>query len=262
MNIYVDPQQVTLFLFVLLRVSIILFMVPFFSALGIPVTVKALLCIGLAFCLYKIVPISAPISLLDSPLHLLLAVLGEVSLGLFWGLVVRLVLATFQLAGEFIGYQFGFSIANILDPQSGFQLSLLSQWFYLVAMLVFFAVNAHYIVIKALIKSLRQLPPGAFVINLTTFKGIRHLSLNMFVISLQMSAPVTAVLLFTQVAMGIIAKTVPQINILISSFPLTIFLGLLFLGLSMEVLGPHIGRIILDIHNFFNLVFVSYTTAW
>ncbi len=256
MNIYIETQQIMAFLFLLIRVSIVLFMVPFFSDLNIPPMVKGLLCIAFAFCLFQLVPSTVPGKVNQNIVSIGIAVLGEATLGIFWGLITRLVLAIFQIAGEFIGYHFGFSIANILDPQSGDQLSILSQWFYLTAMLVFFAVNAHYIVIEALVKSLKLLPPGTFVVNITTFNGVKVLSYKMFVIALQISAPVVAVLLFTQVAMGIIAKTVPQINILISSFPLTIFLGFLFLGLTIEVLGPHMGKIILSIQKYFDLVFV------
>ncbi len=244
------------FLFLLIRVSIVLFMVPFFSDLSIPPTVKGLLCIALTFCFFCLAPSSVPYYFAKDTISIAVATVGEITLGIFWGLVTRLVLAIFQIAGEFIGYHFGLSIANILDPQSGIQLSILSQWFYLVAMLVFFAVNADHIVINALIKSLSSIPPGSFVVNATTFNGIRHLSYRMFVVALQISAPVIAVLLFTQVAMGIIAKTVPQINILISSFPLTIFLGFLFLGLTIEVLGPHMGNVLLSIQKYFDLVFV------
>ncbi|HEC32522.1 MAG TPA: flagellar biosynthetic protein FliR [Deltaproteobacteria bacterium] len=256
MNIYIETQQMIAFLFLLIRVSIVLFMVPFFSDLTIPPVVKGLLCIAFTFCLFQLVPTSASAKVTHNLVSIVVAILGEVTLGIFWGLITRLVLAIFQISGEFIGYHFGFSIANILDPQSGVQLSILSQWFYLIAMLVFFAVNAHYIVINALVKSLTLLPPGSFIVNATTFNGVRLLSYKMFVIALQISAPVVAVLLFTQVAMGIIAKTVPQINILISSFPLTIFLGFLFLGLTIELLGPRMGKIILSIHKYFNLVFV------
>ncbi len=255
MNIYIEPQQMIAMLFLLIRVSIVLFMVPFFSDLNIPPIVKGLLCIALTFCFFQLVPTSVPETVTRDVLGIAIAIVGEATIGIFWGLVTRIVLAAFQIAGEFIGYQFGFAIANILDPQSGVQLSLLSQWFYLVALLVFFAVNAHYIVINALVKSIRLLPPGSFVVNAVTFNGIRYLSYQMFVIALQISAPVVAVLLFTQVAMGIIAKTVPQINILISSFPLTILLGFLFLGLTIEVLGPHMGKILLNIQKYFDLVF-------
>ncbi len=256
MNIYIEPQQIIAMLFLLIRVSIVLFMVPFFSDLNIPPVVKGLFCIAFTYCLFQLIPSSVPEKLTHDAVSIVIAIIGEATLGIFWGLVTRLVLAVFQIAGEFIGYQFGFSIANILDPQSGIQLLLLSQWFYLTALLVFFAVNAHYIVINALAKSIKLLPPGSFVVNAATFRGIRYLSCQMFIIALQISAPVVAVLLFTQVAMGIIAKTVPQINILISSFPLTIFLGFLFLGLTVEVLGPHIGKVLLGIQKYFELVFV------
>jgi len=256
MNIYIDPQAFMSLILLLVRVSIILYMVPFFSDLQIPPIMKGLLCITLTFCFYQLVPTTVPkIFTYDLP-HVVAGLVGEISLGLFWGLSVRLILAVFEIAGEYIGYQFGFTIANILDPQSGIQISLLSQWFYLFAMLIFLAVNAHYIVIRALVKSIVQLPPGSFVVNILTYKGIRYLSFKMFELALQISAPVVAVLLFTQVAMGIIAKMVPQINILISSFPLTIFLGFLFLGLTIAVLGPFMSNLILGIEKYFFLVFV------
>jgi flagellar biosynthesis protein FliR len=161
-------------------------------------------------------------------------------IGFILGLSIKIVFASIQLAGEFAGFQMGLSMAQIVDPSSGMDATLVAQLYYFLALLVFLSVNGHHWFFRALVQSFRLLPPGGVELHEGLYRYFLSLSGKMFVIGIKIAAPVTAILILTQVAMGIVAKMVPQINILITSFPVTIGLGMIFVGLSLELLVPYL----------------------
>jgi flagellar biosynthetic protein FliR len=161
-------------------------------------------------------------------------------IGFILGLSVKVVFASIQLAGEFAGFQMGLSMAQIVDPSSGMDATLAAQLYYFIALLVFLSINGHHWFFKAIVQSFRLLPPGGLELHDGLYRYFLSLSGKMFLIGIKIAAPVTAILILTQVAMGVVAKMVPQINILITSFPVTIGLGMIFVGLSLELLVPYL----------------------
>lgn len=134
----------------------------------------------------------------------------------------------------------GFAMANLIDPQSGTDTTLIAQFHYLLGLLIFLLIDGHHWFFRALSQSFYLLPPGEFHLQEGLHQYLLDLSGKMFIIAIKMVAPVMAIMILIQIALGIIARTVPQLNILINSFPLTIGLGLVFLGLSMELLLPYL----------------------
>ena len=173
----------------------------------------------------------------------LLLGVSEVIIGSILGLAVRLLLTSVQIMGQLIGFQMGFAVANVLDPISGGQVSVLAQFAYLMAILVFFAVGGHHWFIKALADSFALVPPGRFSMGISLYNQMMKIAGDMFALAVRLGAPVIGALLFTQVTMGILAKTVPQMNILIVGFPLTVSVGLFFLSVAMTVILPAMGNI-------------------
>jgi flagellar biosynthetic protein FliR len=166
--------------------------------------------------------------------------ISEFMIGFLLGLSIRLIFTAIELAGEFAGFQMGFGMANIIDPQSGMDTTLLAQLYYILGLLIFFTIDGHHWFFRALVQSFQLLSPGEFYPQEGLYLHLLTLSGRMFLIAVKVVAPVTAILFLVQIAMGIVARMVPQVNILMSSFPLTISLGLVFLGLSMELLGPYL----------------------
>ena len=134
----------------------------------------------------------------------------------------------------------GLSMAQIVDPSSGVDATLAAQLYYFIALLVFLSINGHHWFFKAIVQSFRLLPPGGLELHDGLYRYFLSLSGKMFLIGIKIAAPVTAILILTQVAMGVVAKMVPQVNILITSFPVTIGLGMIFVGLSLELLVPYL----------------------
>jgi len=233
-----NPDSIRVFLLLVVRCSAVLFIIPFFGSRNWPLLAKAGLTMLMAFLLYPAARAQnwpLPQDILDFGL----VVLAEMLLALCLGLTIHIILAGIQLGGQLVGFQLGFGIVNVLDPQSGAQVSIVAQLAYLIAVLLFLALDGHHLLIMALSWSVGTIKPG--VINLSTdlLKQIIGLVLQLFALGIKLVAPAVAALLLTHTAMGIVAKAVPQINVLLMSFPLTISVGLFFFGFCLTLLGGY-----------------------
>ncbi|MGB9712226.1 MAG: flagellar biosynthetic protein FliR [Dissulfurimicrobium sp.] len=225
------------FVLVLIRLSTMLFFMPVFSSATIPAGVKAAISIVTSLMLTPVAPFS-PQSLPNSLVGFLLLVTTEAFTGLTLSLILRLIFAGLQTAAQMVGFQMGLSVASVMEPQSGAQSLVVAEFVYLTALTLFLVSNAHHLVIEAIYESLAILPPGGLTLKAPLSTIILKMAYEMFVISVKIMAPVMAILLFSQVALGILAKIVPQINMLILSFGLNIALGLIFLGLTLQIFWP------------------------
>jgi len=151
-----------------------------------------------------------------------------------FGLVARLVYAAFQFAGQIIGEQIGFGMAQMMDPSQTGQLPVLAQLMYLFGLLLLFTTNGHYVFFSALAHSFDQAPPGFIGYSTGLHDFFTARAANMFLYAVQLSLPIVAVVFVTNAAMAMVAKAVPQINVFMESFPIRIFTGFLLL---MAILG-------------------------
>lgn len=229
-----SPEQFKVFVLILVRVSVVLLLFPIFDSSLFPRVVKVGLAMALSLALFPVAPVD-PARFPESAVGLLALGVTELFAGMVLGLAVRLFFAAVQLAGQMVGFQMGFSIINVLDPQTGGQVSIIDQIGLMVVMLLFLVLNGHHVMISALAESFRLLAPG--VLNLQ--KGFLSLMLasvgNMFALGIKIGAPAIAALLFTSAAFGICARFVPQMNILIAAFPVKIIVGLFFFGLTLQI---------------------------
>jgi len=153
--------------------------------------------------------------------------------GALLGFTVNLVFTAVRYAGSIVGMQIGFAIVNSFDPLSNSQVSVISQMYYLLAVLLFFTTGAHQILVAAMFQSSLAVPPfapgdpvgGAWYL-------MREFS-SVFILGLKIAAPVVIVLLLVSASMGVIVKTVPQLNVLVVGFPIKIGVGLITVGLSL-----------------------------
>jgi len=230
-----SQEQFKCLILILLRVSIILFMFPVFGGMMVPKPVKAGLALMITIVLFPIVrpdPRLFPESLVGS----INLILSELVLGLIIGLTIRLFFAAIQLGGQLIGFQMGFAIANVLDPESGTQGSILAQLGYWVALLCFLILDGHHVLLETLANSFSIIKMGSLGIGAGIFNRISEVSGDMFAMAIKIGAPAIAALLLTSAAFGIIARVVPQVNVLIVAFPIKIVVGLFFFGISLQIL--------------------------
>lgn len=232
---FLSAEHAEAFILVLLRVSAIVVTIPVISESSIPMRVKASLSILIALIIFPLVLPKIPPVAVYPTLILMYRMAGEVLIGVVIGFAARLIFAGIRMASDLVGFQMGFSIANVIDPTSSEQVSIITELQYLVAMLVFLSFDAHHVFFTAIVQSYAVLNPLTFHFSGALMQNILSLSKDMFVIAVKLAAPIMAVMLFTNVGLGIVARTVPQINIFIVGMPLQIAIGLIFLGLTAPV---------------------------
>ncbi|MBU8869853.1 MAG: flagellar biosynthetic protein FliR [Gemmatimonadales bacterium] len=164
---------------------------------------------------------------------LVMEALRSLVVGLLLGFTINLTFTTVRMAGSIAGMQIGFAIVNSFDPMSNSQISVISQMYYLLAVLLFFVSGTHHVLVTSMFQSCIVVPPfgdlnpaGGSWFLLKEFSSV-------FAIGFRIAAPVVLVLLLVSASMGVIVKTVPQINVLIVGFPVKIAVGLATLGISL-----------------------------
>lgn len=228
-------EQIETFMLAFVRISAIIMMIPVFGDTMIPGAIKWGLSLMLTMILFPLISAGLPPLGSLEFLPLVIKIGGELFIGVTIGFAARFIFAGIQLAGEMVGFQMGFSIANVIDPISNIQVSTIAEFQYLLAMLLFLIVDAHHIFITAIAESYQRVTPLSVHMSGTLLQMLIRLSHDIFIIAIKISAPVMAVLLFTNVAMGVVARTVPQMNVFIVSFPLQIAVGFIFLGITAPV---------------------------
>jgi flagellar biosynthetic protein FliR len=162
----------------------------------------------------------------------MLVVSGEFLLGLIFGFVSQLILYAVQMAGHLLDMQIGFGIVNVFDPQFGQQIPLIGNFKYIMALLLFLVTNGHHMLITALFASFKLIPVTGVVFHASLAEFIVDLVSGIFTIAFKISLPVLVAILLTDVALGILARTMPQMNIFIVGVPGKILVGIFTLSLA------------------------------
>lgn len=219
------------FILVLLRLTTLLSLAPFYGLTNVPVRLR----IGLAVLVALIVtPVVAVPDLATYDLAgFILLGMKEAIIGALLAFSLLLIFAAAQFGGHIIGYQMGLAMANTVDPQGQISISVIGEIYYVVAMLLFLAFDGHHFIMRAVVHSFDLIPIDSLVLDGGGMRLLIRLSANVFLLAIQLAAPVIAALLTTSVALGLIARTVPQMNVFIVGFPIKVGLGLLIAVLSL-----------------------------
>ena len=224
------------------RITSALAFLPVVGGVAVPNYAKVGLGVFVSAVIFPLAPISS-VSVDVDVLTMGMKIAGEMVIGFFTSMLVNLIFSGVQLAGSVIGFQVGFGIVNVVDPVTSAQISITSQFLNLVALLLFLSLNFHHVLLHAVVNSFSYVPPGEFAAQ----PGLYDILINsmgaVYVMGVQIAAPLTVMLLLKQAAMGLIARTIPQMNIFIVGFPLTIAFGLFAMGLSLPVLAVYLERI-------------------
>lgn len=223
------------FLLIFVRVASFFVTLPLFSYRNIPVVYK----IGLAFFLaiLMLFTLEKPEISIDG--FFILLVLKEALVGLAIGLAAYMILSAIQIAGGFIDFQMGFAIANVIDPQTGVQSPLMGQFFYTLTLLLLLSVNGHHLILDGIFYSYQFIPLEKAFLPFGSehiLEYVLKLFSTTFMIAFQMSIPIVGALFLVDVALGIIARTVPQLNIFVVGFPLKIIVSFLLIFVVLGAL--------------------------
>ena len=221
------------FLFVLFRVGAMIIFVPILGSRQIPAVLKIGLILFLSIAIFPLVqdrPIPEPKGLFDLSKFLMV----DMTIGLGIAYISRLIFAAVQVAGTVVDFQMGFGVVNVIDPQTDTQVSVTAQLQNILAVFIFLAIDAHHYIFQAIVDSFFVINPFEINFSSVTPEYVLHLFSATFTTAVKISAPVMAILFFLSVGLGLVARTVPQMNVFIVGFPLQIGIGLLMVGLSIS----------------------------
>jgi len=219
-------------LFIFSRVAAIILFAPILGSAQVPIKLKMGLTLVFSIMIFPTVPIEslpAPRGLFDLAIH----IATDVTIGLAIAFAVRLIFTAVQLAGTLVDFQMGFGVVNVIDPQTQAQVSITAQFHNILAVLIFLAADAHHFIIGAIVQSFDLINPAQVDFSNVTPELILRYFSSMFVIAIKIAAPIMAILFFLSVGLGLVARTVPQMNVFIVGFPLQIGVGLLMVALAM-----------------------------
>jgi flagellar biosynthetic protein FliR len=243
-------KDILCFLLVFVRVGIIFATVPFFSAEVIPRRITAIIAFFLSLVLVPVVPASSITPDALNAFTLILLLVHELLIGMCLGLAVNVIFAGIQIAGELIGFQMGFAIVNIVDPVTGVDAPITSNLLYIIAFLLFFSLGGHHLLIRALVESYYVIPVEAGLPGQKYLLAVLTYAARMFVIGIKVAAPVIGVLLLLNISFGLTARAIPQMNVFLMSFPLTIAIGLFFLIVVIKMMPFFMNRALGDVWTF------------
>lgn len=223
------PQFQT-FSILLVRIAGIISVFPILNTRTIPTPVKAGLVTMLGLVLAPMIQLP---TLPADPIAVVAGVGSEFLIGLTIGLAVRLLFSGFQIAGDLVGTQMGFSAIQLLDPMSHQNAPLIAQFQLTLGSLVFLSLNAHMLVVHAIGMSFELVPPFGARLSDSIARDIIQLAQNMLGVALKLAAPMFATLLIVNTILAILGRAVPQMNVFALSFPITIGMGLISMSLAM-----------------------------
>ena len=217
-----------------LRVLAVFTSAPLFSNKAFPVRAR----IGLAF----FIALAAQPSLQGQPVISITspeafgAVVQQVGIGLAIGFAVRLVFAAVELAGEVVGFQMGLNFAAFFDPSLNTQSSAVARFFGQMALFMFIVMNGHLMVLMAIIKSFESFPVDQHFSHATSSMKLYTLGSDLFASALWMALPMVGMLMFANLALGIVSRIAPQMNIYAIGFPITLTVGLVGIAATLPML--------------------------
>jgi flagellar biosynthesis protein FliR len=224
------------FLFIFVRVGIVFALIPLFGAELVPRKITAIIAFFLSLVLLPVVPPAGAASFNMNVLTLIVLLLHELLVGLTLGLAVNVIFAGVQIAGELIGFQMGFSIVNVVDPMTGVDAPITANLLYILAFLLFLSLGGHHMLIRAMVESFTVLPVQASFPHQGFITAVMGYMAQAFVIGVKVSAPVIGILLLVNVAFAIMSRAIPQMNVFMMAFPVTIGVGLLFLLVVIKMM--------------------------
>lgn len=225
------------FLWPFLRIAALMLSEPLLGHRAIPLRARLAMSLLLAVVLAPVVAPSPAVGLASAE-GLAIAV-QQILIGLAMGFSMRLLLAAVEMAGSIAGLSMGLGFAVFYDPQNSAQVPVVGQFTGLIAILVFFAINGHLMVLAALAESFRILPIGSQPLAATGFMRLALAGGQVFALGVLLALPVLAALLIVNVALGVMSRAAPQLNLFAVGFPLTLLAGFAVLLLALPYLAPH-----------------------
>ncbi len=230
------------FVWPLTRILGLIMVAPVFGHRAVPGRVKIGLGIFIALIAAPALPPMPAVGL--GSWHGLFILVQQFLIGVAIGFIMRVVFAAVEAAGEIIGLQMGLGFASFFDPQSAGQTLVLARFFNMLAVLLLLAVNAHLLLLGIVVESFQTLPISAQPLAAAGFHNVAAFGTTIFTVGLQLALPLIAILLVTNLTLGILTRSAPQLNIFAIGFPITLGVGLIMLDVTLPYFAPQFEQLI------------------
>jgi flagellar biosynthesis protein FliR len=212
------------------RVSGLMVFCPFLGSDAVPAPAKVALTLLMTVLLH---PLRGPAALVLGSWQWAQIALSEAMIGVLLGLVANFLFEAALLAGQVLGVQIGYALANVFDPQTQADTPVLSQFHQMAVLLIFLELDVHHWLLRSLVRSFAYLPPGSASLTLAAVSGLLHAAGGIFLAGLQIAAPSLVATLVADIALGFLGKASPQLPVMFIGLAVKNLLGLAVLLAAM-----------------------------
>ena len=240
MNVNYDQfvNELVWYLLPIFRVAAFVMAAPILSTGMIPVNVRMILSIAIAIAIF---PSLTPDDSVDPvSLEMFFLILQQILIGASLGFVMQFIFAAVVMGGQVIGMQMGLGFAQMMDPQTGVNVPVVSQFYNIIAVLLFLSINGHLVLIQILGESFNLIPIGGVGLPLSAIESLVYFSAWVFSGALIMVLPAVVALLMINMVMGVITRATPQMNIFAVGFAITITAGFIVIMVTLSTALPQL----------------------
>lgn len=238
-----DPfGYLDVFLLVFVRIISMMISVPFLGNRNVPNIAKIVTAVYLSVIMINVIPMEAPVSSLE-PVNFAITVVFEFLTGWLYGFGIYMVFSIMTLAGQFIDYQIGFSMVNVFDPLSQTNLTITGNLYYFMLMMALIVTRTYEQIVVGLRESFRYIPLGQMTLSPMLYDSFVGFFTKFFETGLLIASPIFFVILISNVVLGVLARTVPQMNMFVIGFPLKLISGLVVLWIVFPIFNSVINMI-------------------
>ncbi|MGD9591852.1 MAG: flagellar biosynthetic protein FliR [Candidatus Berkiella sp.] len=232
------PQLIFLYLMPFIRITAMVMALPIIGSHLVPAKIKLMISIGITL----IVITSGEVHLTNITqvpwIYIVLSIGYQIIIGVLFGLIIHTIFQAFNIAGQVIAMQMGLGFAQMVDPQSGVSVPTVSQFFMMVATLLYLSMNGHLYVISALVESFKTMPAMINDFAPIEFDEVFSLGTMMFSYAIKIALPAIVALLVTNIAFGVMTKAAPQFNIFTLGFSISMILGIGLIWINLAFILP------------------------
>jgi len=223
------------FVYPLARILALVAAAPLFSNAALPRRIRLMFGLAIALALVPALPAIPPVAPASG--SGLLILVQQMLIGFAMGFAMRVVMAAIDFAGEVIGLQMGLGFATFYDPNSASQTPVLSEFLSLIGVLVLLSMNGHLMILATLGESFELLPIGGTALASASWSNLAHGGSVIFASGLMLALPAVTALLITNIALGVLTRAAPQLNLFAVGFPITLIGGFVMLILTLSYLA-------------------------
>ncbi len=231
----VDTTYFLALFFIFLRVTAFFVITNVFFPNGTPKILKAMFSLIFSFALLGGIDYSN-INSITSNYYLIIYMISEVTTGLVLGLISNIAFEVILMAGSLMDVHIGLSMVNTIDPNSKTSTTISGNLLHYVALVIFFIVDGHHMLIKSLIESFIILPMGKGILYPDTMMVLIEVIANYFIIGLKIAIPIVLIIILTDLCMGLVSRAVPQINVMILGMPVKMLVGIIAISISLPII--------------------------